>query len=81
MLYKNENIRQLNVFSFLEPFTIEIWILMLFSYVLVSSVFYWISKHHEKYVEEKTTLLICRLSVSEAQDITKDLLKILTLPC
>ena len=52
MLYKNENTRQLNVFSFLEPFTIEIWILMLFSYVLVSSVFYWISKHHEKYAEE-----------------------------
>ena len=49
MMYKNENTRQLNLFSFLEPFTIEIWILMLFSYVLVSSVFYWISKHHERY--------------------------------
>ena len=48
MMYKNENTRQLNLFSFLEPFTIEIWILMLFSYVLVSSVFYWISKHHER---------------------------------
>ena len=48
MMYKNENTRQLSLFSFLEPFTIEIWILMLFSYVLVSSVFYWISKHHER---------------------------------
>ena len=47
MLYKNENNRQLNLFSFLEPFTMEIWLLMLLSYVTVSAVFYWISKNQE----------------------------------
>ena len=48
MLFKNEHTRQLNVFSFLEPFTLEVWIMMLISYVLVSTVFYCISKHHER---------------------------------
>ena len=47
MLYKPEDERQFNIFSFLEPFSVEIWILIGFFYICVSILLYFISKHVE----------------------------------
>ena len=45
MLYKKEDQRQLNMFSFLEPFTLDIWIMIAVFYCIVSCIFYITSKH------------------------------------
>ena len=45
MLYKKEDQRQLNMFSFLEPFTLDIWIMIAVFYCIVSGIFYITSKH------------------------------------
>ena len=45
MLTKKEDQRQLNMFSFLEPFTLDIWIMIAVFYCIVSCIFYITSKH------------------------------------
>ena len=45
MLYRREDQRQLNMFSFLEPFTLDIWIMIAVFYCIVSCIFYITSKH------------------------------------
>ena len=45
MLYKKEDQRQLNMFSFLEPFTLDIWLMIAVFYCIVSGIFYITSKH------------------------------------
>ena len=50
MLYKKEQDLKMNIFSFLEPFSIEIWIMIMLFYLIVSYVLYWISQHVDRLI-------------------------------